>query len=177
MNWKTPITLLVLLLLLGGAAYYGWHAVATPTVSTGTLTSPTQGEPTCLKHKHVTKGQRIVAKDIAVNVYNAGSVPGLAAATSGRLSDNGFQAGLIADAPAHVAAKNVTILSDTGRSPEVRLVAKQFNGPVVVRKKDLGAGVDVVLGDKFQSVDSHAKPYLVVHKTLRTCVTASTATP
>lgn len=177
MSWKTPVTLLVLLLVLLGAAFYGWRSVVASTTSGNTTSSPTVGQQPCTKHKQIRKGQRIFAADIVVNVYNAGSIPGLAAATSIRLTDQGFRPGVIADAPRRISAKNVTILSNTRRSPEVRLVAKQFKGRVVIRKDDLGAGIDVILGDKFQAVDRQAKPFLVVRKTLRTCVAANAATP
>jgi hypothetical protein len=175
-SWKTPVTLLVLLLVLLGAAFYGWRSVVAPAPSDSTSAS-TIDQPACTKHSSIRKGQRIFAADVVVNVYNAGSVPGLAAATSSRLTDKGFRPGVVADAPSHVSASNVTILSNSGHSPEVRLVAKQFKGSVVIRKHDLGAGIDVVLGNKFQAVDPKSKAFLVVHKAVRTCVRAGSATP
>lgn len=173
MNWKTPVTLVVLLVILLGSAYYGWQAV-TETATSATPTTPTT-TPKTTKCKHTTtrKAQRVQATDIVVNVYNAGSVSGLASATSSDLSAKGFQSGEVTDAPAGVQATNVTILAKATRSPEVRLVANQFEGPVAFRKDDIGPGVDVVVGDAFQAVDAQAKPFLVLRKTVRRPCTPS----
>jgi LytR cell envelope-related transcriptional attenuator len=168
-SWKTPITLVLLLLILLGAAYYGWQSVTAPAASdTTTPQTPTTKAP-CTKHTHIRKGQRIRASHIVVNVYNAGSITGLAGATSSNLAAKGFRAGQVTDAPARIHATNVAILTKAVHSPVVRLVASQFKGPVVIRKDNLGPGIDVVVGDSFQAVDPRAKSFLVVRKKVHTC--------
>ncbi len=175
MNWKTPITLLVLLAILAGAAYFGWQELVAPTSSE--TTTPPVTEPTCTKEKSFEKGQRVQAKEVRVNVYNAGSTAGLASDTLGVLTGKGFREGTAGDAPAGVTAVNVTILSDDPNSPEVMLIAQQFQGKVKLAKDDIDAGIDVVVGDEFQAVDILAKTSLVVRRAVRTCVADTPATP
>ncbi len=180
MNWKTPITLVALLLLLLGSVYYGWQAATAPTSSdtVSTRTSPsTTAQPSCTKKQLARKKTSVESTNVVVNVYNAGSLTGLASDTLSRLAAQGFKEGVINDAPARVKAANVAILSKVTRSPEVKLVAAQFQGPVVVRKDNLGPGVDVIVGDQFQAVDSHAETSIVVRHPVRRCAAASRSAP
>ena len=48
MNWKTPITLLVLLGILLGAAFYGWQTIIAPD-PTDEKTAKTDGKKKCDK--------------------------------------------------------------------------------------------------------------------------------
>jgi hypothetical protein len=177
-NVKTPLTLLVLVLILAGAVFYGWRSVmASPSSASTSPTHPKPTGPTCTKVKHLAKGQRVRAADVVVNVYNAGHRPGLAADTMSKLARRGFRQGTVANAPGNVAATNVTIATRTRRAPEVRLVAQQFQRPIAYRRHDLGAGVDVVLGNGFQGLAAHAKPFLAVRRPARTCANNSSATP
>ena len=80
MGWKTPVTLLVLLGVLLGAAYYGYHTVISPATGDDTSTNPPGKK--CTKQRVFHRGQTIVSKDVLVNVYNAGSIAGLAASTA-----------------------------------------------------------------------------------------------
>lgn len=179
MNWKTPITLVVLLLLLGGSVYYGWQAATAPTSSdtvSKPTSTPTTDQPSCAKKQFPGK-RSLTSTNVVVNVYNAGTVAGLASDTMSRLAAQGFREGVIKDAPARVKAANVAILSKATRSPEVKLVAAQFKGPVAVRKDNLGPGVDIVVGDQFQAVDPQAETSIVVRRPVRRCTEAGTATP
>ncbi len=178
-NVKTPLTLLVLVLILAGAVLYGWQSLAASTSSSvgAALSSPTPTGPTCTKVKHLVKGQRVRAVDVVVNVYNSGNITGLASATMSRLTQRGFRQGIVADAPRNISATNVTLLTKTRRAPEVRLVSQQFHKPINYRRHDLGAGIDVVLGNGFHGLAAHAKPFLVVQKSVRTCARTSSATP
>lgn len=170
MNWKTPITLVVLLVVLLGSAYFGWQSVTAAPAKSDTSTTPTTTtHTTCTKQTHLRKGQRVKSSDITVNVFNAGSVTGLAAGTLGSLTAKGFLAGQATDAPARVKANDVVILDPATHSPQVKLVAKQFTGTVVISKGNLSPGIDVVIGDAFQSVNPQAKSFLVVRKTAHTC--------
>jgi uncharacterized membrane protein len=177
-NVKTPLTLLVLALILAGAVFYGWRSVVASASSTSTSPSPTpHTRPRCTKVKHLVKGQRVRAADVVVNVYNAGHRTGLASDTMSKLARRGFRQGLVGNAPAKVTATNVTISTRTKRSPEVRLVAHQFHPPIAYRRRDMGAGVDVVLGNGFRGLAAHAKPFLVVRRSVSTCANNSSATP
>lgn len=167
MNWKTPITLSVLVVILIGAAYYGWQSVVAPpddSVANTTPTTPTR-DP-CKKKREVHKEKRIDAEAVLVNVYNAGTVPGLATVTLASLVEKGFRAGVADDAPAGATATNVTILTKSRQSPAVRLIAKQFDGKVAYAEVDTDPrpGVDVVVGDQFKSVDVEADSFLVLRE-------------
>lgn len=165
MNWRTPITLSVLVVILIGAAYYGWQSVvAPPDDSLGDSAQGTPTAPTCKKVTEVRKEKRIHASDVLVNVYNAGTIPGLATTTLAALEGEGFRAGVADNAPAGATATNVTILTTSRQSPAVRLLAQQFGGKVAYADAvaDDRPGIDVVVGDEFQSVDVEADNFLVL---------------
>ena len=174
MRWKTPITLLVLLGVLLGAAYYGWQTVISPQSGTGGTSgkAPVADPPKCVKTTQFKKGQKIPSKDVTVNVYNAGATAGLASATLQSLHSRGFGIGVADNAPSGMVATNVTIVTKDRSLPEVQLVASQFQGRVAFAKGGpLAAGVNVVVGDSFVGLDSKAKSYLRLHHSIHTCTT------
>lgn len=174
MSWKTPITLLVLLAVLLGAGYYGWRTIVSPaTGSNDTLSHASRGAPrhACLKKGDPTKkGQRLVTKDVLVNVYNSGAISGLAGDTLAAMHVRGFLEGVAENAPVGTRASNVMIITADKRAPEVRLVASQFKGRVVFKKgTPLAPGVDVVVGDSFVGVDHTARTFLRLRQHVPTC--------
>lgn len=171
MRWRAPITLLVLLVVLVGASLYGWRTVTSPTDSSGSTVTTT---PACVKREIFHAGQQFKARDILVNVYNAGSTAGLAAETLDVLRRRGFQPGVAGNSPASIGADNVTILTHTPLSPEVKLVAMQFSGPVKLAKgPHLAPGIDVIVGNHFRSVDAKAKTSFTLGHAISTCVAAA----
>ncbi len=176
MNWKTPVTMLVLLGILLGAAYYGWSTIVSPDSQKDTGAAPTPAtkkSPGCTPVKRFKKGQAVAAKDIRVNVYNAGAISGLASETLDALRTKGFQAGVASNAPGQMSAANVTIITKEPESPEVRLVRIQFRGPVKVVKGNLSPGIDVLVGDEFQSVDPLVRTQITLRKNIKACKQAS----
>jgi hypothetical protein len=170
-TWKTPVTLLVLLGVLLGAAYYGWASIVSDD-SPDQKTSPTS--QTCTTTK-VTKGQRLTAKNVLINVYNAGSVEGLASRTLTTLKARGFRAGVAANAPSGVVTGSVMILTQDRTAPETQLVARQFRGPIGYAKPhDVAAsGVSVVVGDNFAGFRKQTPRAIVVHRPTKACSTTS----
>jgi LytR cell envelope-related transcriptional attenuator len=167
-GWKTPVTLLVLLGVLLGAAYYGYHTVISPATGDDTSTNPPGKK--CTKQRVFHRGQTIRSKDVLVNVYNAGSIAGLAGNTLDALHHNGFLRGVAENAPAGIGATNVTIVTRHPRLPQVKLVANQFKGHVALRRgRPLAAGIDVVVGDRFVGVNRKALKRLRLHHVVRTC--------
>jgi hypothetical protein len=178
-RWRTPITLAVLVVIVLGAAYYGWHTVVSP------VTSSDEGSPTptrhtnhqrthlvCTQKKTYPKGTQIGAGSFKVNVYNASAVSGRAAEVLAALVNNGFQSGVAANPPTSVTATNVTILTRTPNSPRVQLVKQQFKGPVkLVPGPELAVGIDVVLGAEFQGVAPDAPGTYTVAKATTICLT------
>ncbi len=172
MSWKTPITLLVLFGVLLGAAYYGWRTIISPATDSGTPAAVAHKPqpPSCTHQQKFHKGQKVWAKDVVVNVYNAGSVVGLAGDTLNALADRGFKSGLASDAPGSLTTMNVTIIGNDVSTPPVKLVASQFKGVVKLRRTPaLAAGIDVIIGDNFKGVDSAAKHYWRVAKDTKVC--------
>jgi hypothetical protein len=171
-NWKTPITMLILLGILLGAAYYGWKTITAGDDDQPDAQDPTSGE--CSRTAVYKKGTKFRSSGITVNVYNAGAVTGLAGDTLQALAENGFQRGQVDNAPAGVSATNVTVLTTTRRAPQAELVAEQFKGNVKVRTGDVTRpGVMVVVGDEFVGMAEDARRELVLDRRVRTCTTGS----
>ncbi len=172
MRLRTPLTLLVLLGILLGGAWYGWATITSPDEDEPTA-RPVRAEPTCSTSQVYKKGTRIKAKTITVNVYNAGLISGLAGDTLEALVDQGFRRGNADNAPLGVNARNVTIVTNADNSPQVSLVARQFEGPVRVIKGDpIAKGVTVIVGDAFVGVDYGAERKLVLKRKVTTCTAA-----
>jgi hypothetical protein len=171
---RTPITLVVLLVVLVSAAYYGWQTVISP--ATEEKDEPSVTAPTCDDVEEFHKGQLIRAKDIAVNVYNAGIIANLASETLATLSDRGFEPGIADNAPGSVSATNVTIVTDNRKAPQVQLVAGQFRGVIKYAKgNDLDPGIDIVVGDDFQGINPNAERSLRVKRDVTTCASVNTS--
>ncbi len=177
MNWRTPITMVVLLGVLLGAAYYGWRTVINPGSGDAT-TAPTTTGPTCEKKTVIKKGQRITARDVVVNVYNAGQRAGLASETLDELVNKGFKRGVAANAPSNIAAgRNVTVILPGGQgAPQTRLVRNQFIGKVTYLKSaSITPGVDVIVGESFRGVAAHARTFVRVNRAVTECTPATTS--
>ncbi len=171
MNWKTPITLLVLLGILLGAAFYGWQTIIAPD-PTDEKTAKTDGKKKCDNKIVFKRGERIAAENIVVNIYNAGDIPGLAGNTLSALVAKGFKSGVSENAPADRAARNVTIVTDAPSSPEIRMVRMQFRGKVRVAEGEISRGIDVLVGDNFLAVDPNAKTVFRLKRAVATCARA-----
>ncbi len=177
MNWRTPITMVVLLGVLLGAAFYGWQTIISPG-GDAKVSAPTPTGPTCQKKTLIKKGQRIAARDVIVNVYNAGQRAGLAGETLDELVNKGFKRGVAANAPSSLAVgPNVTVILPGGQgAPQTRLVHNQFIGKVLYLKSAaLTQGVDVVVGESFRGVDHAARTFVRVNHPVTTCSPATTS--
>jgi LytR cell envelope-related transcriptional attenuator len=176
-TWKTPITLLVLLVLLLGGAFYGWKTIISP--ATEDKTSSSNNKPTpdkCERVEQFHRGQLIRADDVVVNVYNAGDVANLAEETLQDLKARGFKSGVFDNAPSRVSATNVTIITQGKLSPQVHLVAKQFKGKVQYAKgASINTGIDIVVGNDFAGIDHKAKKVLKLKKDVSTCAAVGSA--
>jgi hypothetical protein len=141
---KTLITLVVLVVLLGLAASWGWSALTAP------LPDLSSG-PTCVDTP-VDAGDTVTPQQVTVSVLNAGRRAGLASRTMTALTDGGFNKGDSGNAPRRTPVGAVQIWTDDPGSPAVALVASRL-GRVKVVQRDVGeVGVVVVVGDKFGGV-------------------------
>jgi hypothetical protein len=175
--WKTPLTLLVLIVLLLGAAFYGWQTIISPATDDDKAATGDGPPPDkCEQVQQFHRGQVIRADDIVVNVYNAGSIANLAEDTVEDLKHRGFKSGVFDNAPSRVSATNVTILIQGKVTPQVRLVTQQFKGHVRYAKgAPIDAGIDIIVGDKFRGVDAKAKTSLRLKRSVSTCTDVDTA--
>jgi hypothetical protein len=170
--------MVALLGILLGAAWYGWATITS--ANDDDEQSQAQTEPRkkkCASTQVFKKGTKIRAKTITVNVFNAGLITGLAGETLDDLVDNGFRRGAAENAPIGINASNVTIITNTLNSPQVRLVAKQFRGDVrILQGKAIRPGINVIVGDNFRGVDDGAKRRLILKQRVTTCTTVGAST-
>ncbi|QIK67680.1 LytR C-terminal domain-containing protein [Nocardioides sp. HDW12B] len=141
----TAVTLVVLLGLLVVGTYVGWRSLSAPVAD-----DDTTSEVRC--REGVQRGDRLAREDVTVSVYNAGSRSGLAGRTQEELTARGFIAGDIGNAPAGLGdVRVVRVLAASRQDPAALLVARQFGTDTFlqVTGRDLGAGVDVVVGDDY----------------------------
>ena len=169
MRLRTGFTLVVLLALVAGAGWYGWAQFSEPVDR-----NPFADPDACIDEDFAV-GSRLRARQVQVNVLNAGNRDGLADDTLERLRRQGFLPGVAANAPSRIQVPSVAIYDADPRSAEVRLVRSQFNGAVSMRDKpdfgeELGEGIDVVVGSGFLGVDRAARPFLRVRSAEEVCV-------
>jgi hypothetical protein len=164
----TAVTLVVLLLILGVAGLVGVRSLLAPVGGDGA-----QG-PGC-STTALRRGQQVRTAQVEVSVFNAGSRAGLADLTMTRLLARGFTEGDVGNAPSGLRVKVVQVWSTRANDAAARLVARQFGTAVQVRQvdRDLGTGVDVVVGDGFRSL-AKAPRAIVVRRAQAACLPSAT---
>ncbi len=165
----TTITLVVLLAILLLGAYYGTQALFKPLPGDDSSKSATSG----CQNRDVKKGQKIRARQVQVSVYNAGTRSGLADETLDKLHKRGFRRGEVGNAPSDAEVKRAQVWTTRRHDAAARLVAKQLGegAPVKYVDKNLGPGVDVVVGNYFHNL-AKVKPFLVVKRSGSACLPA-----
>lgn len=145
----SAITLLVLLGVLGIFLLVGWRTVTAP----GPWGADEPTGAGCVDG--LSKGDLVRTSDVTVSVYNAGTRSGLAGRTQEELLARGFLPGDLGNAPDDIGkVRLVAVLAPNREDPAAMLVARQFGAKVTVRPydKDLGSGVEVVVGDRFRGL-------------------------
>jgi len=137
---KTPVTLLLLLAILGYGAYWGYKQVTLDTANP---------EATCVMQD---VGKTLTADKISVRVFNGGDTPRAANDTRYKLLSYGDYH-IITWRNSDREVTQVTVIGNSANDPEVRLVAQAFNAPVATE----GDGradhvVDVIVPTKFSVV-------------------------
>lgn len=162
----TGITLVVLVLVLGGMAVWGWRHVTAPFGAQ--KTSATQA----CSPAEITRIRFVRPTDVQVSVFNAGNNSGLAGRTMTRLETRGFKPGVVANAPARMHVRRVVVHTTKKHDPAARLVALQLGRhvPVVVTRQRGGPGVDVYVGDRFRTLVRHAPQKVKLRKPIEQCV-------
>jgi hypothetical protein len=143
----TAITLAVLLLVLIGMAAYGYSQ----------LTAPLPGRPSaaekCTGAEKEVQGF-LKRKQVQVSVFNAGNREGFAGATLEKIVDAGFRAGNAGNAPKSAQIRRAVVWTTDEDDPAAKLVATSLGRrtKIEVTKTDLGPGVDLIVGNKFNGI-------------------------
>lgn len=152
-NRRTAILLVILVALLAGAFYYAaqyFNRPSTPAASsgcpTGAVTAGAQSQP-------LGPGQ------ITVNVYNATTRSGLAAATAKDVKARGYVVGQVANDP---LKKKIQGPAEIRFGPNGKagseLVAKLVEGAVPTQDTRGDASVDLVIGNGFKALVAAPPP-------------------
>lgn len=138
---RMVITLLLVLLALFFAFWYALSYYS----STKDVPAP--------RRSCVTPTVALPASKVKVNVYNATTRSGLAAATSKSLAARGFVIGAVANDP---LKKSVKVAAEVRHGPagvaQARALAKHLTSVTYVRDKRKDASVDIVLGTAWKSL-------------------------
>ncbi|MBB5787482.1 LytR C-terminal domain-containing protein [Jiangella mangrovi] len=149
---RTSVTLLVLVGVVIGAAWYSWDNVVSEDepVATGTDNQPCAlGAPT----------EAPAPADVQVNVYNATDRNGLASAVARQVRDRGF---VVVDVDNDPLSRDITGTAEVRSGPDAQvaaeLVATLVAGAVYVPDERTEATIDLVLGDAFEALADPAAP-------------------
>jgi LytR cell envelope-related transcriptional attenuator len=165
---RGPFTLLVLVVLLSGAAWYGYDSVLDVAPAPG----PTEVCSTPKPHQK----QRISAQSVTINVYNAGRISGLADRTADLLRQRGFTVADVGNDPYDSKIKKVEVRGRNKDAPEVLLVGEHLAGETRRGDHRTDTSVDVILGNEYTGLISKAPSAMDVDTDVPVCVT-TTPTP
>ena len=162
----TAVTLAVLFVVLAGMAVYGFKAATAPLPDSGS----TAKNPCSEDEKQVKKFLR--RGDVQVSVFNAGSRSGFAGTTLEKIEAAGFKGGNAGNAPGDAQVRRAVVWTTKPDDPAARLVALALGGktPIVVTEKDLGPGIDVLVGDRFNKLDKAAAQRVRLTQPVETCI-------
>jgi hypothetical protein len=139
---RSALTLAGLAVLVLAAAVWGWAAFTEP--------FPEEEPVAICEDTTLPAGSEVRRDQVVVSVFNGSTRTGLASATSAQLTERGFVEGTVGDSP--LPAATTQIWSSQPDNPAVVLVQRQFKRAQVVQGDELGPGVVVVVGEKFQSL-------------------------
>jgi hypothetical protein len=162
----TAVTLVVLLAILVIGGYLGAKALFAPLPGDSSNAATSNCKNTSVK-----KGEKIRAGEIQVSIYNAGTRSGLAEDTLVKLHKRGFRRGDVGNAPSGTKVKRAQVWTTRRHDAAARLVAKQlgYGAPVKYVDKNLGPGVDVVVGNYFHKL-APVKNFLIVKRPGSACL-------
>jgi hypothetical protein len=163
-HWQTPITLVVLVGILVGGAWWGWKSLTQSTA-----------DPNCVQQK--LPNNRLVPSQVVVNVYNGGAKAGTAAQTAAALEKRGFNIGKIMNEPNGRKTNALAVRGTTAKAPEVLLVAGQMRQKASVYPDNRADHtVDVVVGKGYTTLNPKVLPSVIVPSNQTVCVPAPKGT-
>ena len=162
----TAVTLLVLLLVLGGMAVYGFKSLTSPLPG-----SSSSGKKTCTGSEKQVQGY-LKRSEVQVSVFNAGTRGGLAGSTLEKVEAAGFRAGNAGNAPRSAQVRRAVVWTTQPNDPSAKLVALALGRGtrIEVTETDLGPGVDVLVGNSFGGLAKKAPQQVRLPKPIETCV-------
>jgi hypothetical protein len=151
---RTAVTMVVLIVILVAAAYFGWLGLTQGWLG-GSETTAAEKVPTrsCTTPPPVT----VQTRSVRVSVYNAGAPSGQATEVMEALADQGFVQGELTDAPERIEVEGIVLWPGDADPDAVQLVRRQFDRVRVAEKPEpLGPGVNVLVGDDFDGLAPQA---------------------
>lgn len=156
-HWRTPITMVILLVVLVGGAWWGWNS----------LTS--SSEQNCVEQK--LPNNRLVPKQVVVNVYNGGAKAGTAQKTADELRKRGFNVHKVANEPRGEKTNIVAVRGAAAGSPELRLLLGQLSQvPQKVGDARADHTVDLVVGVKYTGLNNRGVTSIAVPADSTVCL-------
>lgn len=159
---RTALTLAVLLALIGVGAAWGWSSATKPLPDVG----PVSSGP--CRSLEVLAGEKVHPEDVVVSVFNGSTRAGLAQRTLALFVDDGFGAGEVNNAPRNSGVTNAEIWAANPEDPAVQLVASRLKDVDIIEGPALGAGVVVLVGDKFPGLATGV-PFITATSDVEIC--------
>lgn len=170
MSWKTPVTMVGLVLLLVLGTMIGWYYATQDVPSLRDAATADEPKTTCRTYD---SGQALEVSAVTVNVFNTGDEPDLAGATMSLFITRGFGGGVAENSERKVPGERVLITAEDPTSAQVRLVRKQLKGGVIHTRAsdetDTDGVVNVYLGQRFRGLSDRAPTEVKVQGTTRVC--------
>lgn len=170
MNWKTPVTMVVLLLVLVVSTVVGWNYA---TQEVPSLSEAARSEEPKERCRTYNSGQTLEATAVTVNVFNTADEPNLARTTMAMFATQGFVGGVAENSDQDVPGGRVLLTADKPKSAPVLLVRKQLKGKVRRTQASDGPGtageVNVYLGSRFRGLRENAPTKVKVKGRTRVC--------
>lgn len=157
-RWRTPVTMVILLGILAGGGWWGWKSLIN-----------SSAEPTCTEQKLT--NNRLVPKQVVLNVYNGGARAGSASRVADALKKRGFNINKISNEPKGDKVDVVSLRGAAANAPEVLLIAGQLNQKAqLVADGRTDHTVDLVIGAGFGSVSLKGIPSVQVPANTTVCL-------
>jgi hypothetical protein len=157
-RWRTPVTMVILLAILAGGGWWGWKSLINSSAA-----------PTCTEQKLT--NNRLVPKQVVLNVYNGGARAGSAGRVADALKKRGFNINRISNEPKGDKVDVVSLRGAAANDPEVLLIAGQLNQKAqLVADGRTDHTVDLVIGAGFGSVKLKGIPSVQVPAGTSVCL-------
>lgn len=141
-RWATPVTLLLLLVVLGWGLWWGWEQLTRPV-----QTAP---PPACIPQS----ASVLTSDRVTVQVLNGGRVAGQAGQITEQLKNKGF----VTKAPTNAgeAVGNTIVIGSSADAPAVQLVLGFFPEAEARGDDRTDGTVDVLIGENFAGFNDEA---------------------